>query len=286
MKYQLSPSSSVKASYNRMAQYIQLVSNTTASTPVDIWTPATNNIKPIKADQIALGYFQNFSDNTYEMSTEIYVKKLADIVDYIDGADLILNSTLEGDLLEGENRAYGLEFMLKKNKGLFTGWLSYTLARTENRIDGINKGDWYPTRFDQMHNFSLTTFYELSDRWSISANFAYISGTPTTFPTSRYEQQGYVLPYNANDDRNNVRIPDYHRLDIGATRKARVRPGRKWEGEWVFSIYNVYSRRNAFSIFFGPVENNNGTQFQSQATRLSVIGSFIPSISYNFKFNK
>ena len=206
-------------------------------------------------------------------------------MDYIDGADILLNPFLEGDLVEGNNRAYGLELLFKKNKGDFTGWLSYTLARTENQIEGINAGDWYPTRFDQTHNFSLTTFYELNKRWSLSANFAYITGTPTTFPTSRYEIQGYVVPFNANDTRNNVRIPAYHRLDIGATRKGKTRPDKKWYGEWVFSIYNVYSRRNAFSIFFNPVEGQNGPLVQTQATRLSVIGNFIPSVSYNFKFN-
>lgn len=287
VKYQLSNSSSVKASYNRMAQYIQLVSNTTASTPVDIWTPATNNVRPLLADQVALGYFKNLFDNSYELSTEVYYKKVANTVDYVDGADLLLNPAIEGDLIEGENRAYGFEFMLKKNKGDFTGWLSYTAASTENRIDGIAAGNWYPTRFDQTHNLSLTTFYELSKKWSFSANFAYITGTPTTFPTSRYEQQGYIVPHNGNETRNNVRIPDYHRLDIGATRKGKVKEGRKWQGEWVFSLYNVYSRRNAFSIFFAPESGRLAPDepVTTEATRLSVIGNFIPSVSYNFKFN-
>jgi len=285
LKYQLNGSSSLKASYNRTTQYIQLVSNTTASTPVDIWTPATNNIQPLLADQIALGYFKNFRDNTYEFSSEVYVKKIQNIVDYIDGADLLLNATLEADLLDGENRAYGLELMLKKNKGDFSGWVSYTLARTENRIEGINNDEWYPTRFDQTHNLSITAFYELNDKWSLSGNFAYVTGTPTTFPTSRYEIQGYVVPYNANGTRNNVRIPDYHRLDFGATRKGKEIPGRKWYGEWVFSVYNVYSRRNAFSIFFSPTEGTSGPLVQTQANRLSVVGNFIPSVSYNFKFN-
>jgi len=286
-KYQLNNSSSIKTSYNRMAQYIQLVSNTTASTPIDVWTPATNNVKPLKADQVALGYFKNLADNTYELSTEVYYKKVANTVDYIDGADLLLNPVIEGDLLEGENRAYGIEFMLKKNKGAVTGWLSYTAARTENRVDGIAGGDWYPTRFDQTHNLSLTGFYEFNDKWSISGNFAYITGTPTTFPTSRYEQQGFVVPHNANETRNNVRIPAYHRMDIGATRRSKPKMNGKWEGEWVFSIYNLYSRRNAFSIFFEPTnfDNTPGQPVATQATRLSVVGNFIPSISYNFKFN-
>ena len=287
IKYELAKSSSIKASYNRTAQYIQLVSNTTASTPVDIWTPATNNIQPLVADQVALGFFKNLYDNVYELSTEVYYKKVDNIVDYVDGADLLLNPAIEGDLLEGENRAYGVEFMLKKSKGLFTGWVSYTAARTENRIEGIAGNNWYPTRFDQTHNLSLTAFYELNEKWSLSGNFAYITGTPTTFPTSRFEQQGFIVPHNANETRNNVRIPDYHRLDIGATKKGKVKEGRKWQGEWVFSIYNVYSRRNAFSIFFEPESGRlpPNEQVTTQATRLSVIGNFIPSVSYNFKFN-
>ncbi len=286
-KYQLNKTSSLKASYNRTAQYIQLVSNTTASTPLDIWTPATNNIQPLVANQVALGLFKNFSNNTYEFSTEVYYKTVDNLVDYIDGADLLLNPFIEGDLLKGENRAYGLEFLLKKNKGKFTGWLSYTLARTENRVNGINNNDWYPTRFDQTHNFSLTGFYEFNNKWSISSTFAYITGTPTTFPTSRFEQQGYVVLHDGNGGRNNVRIPDYHRWDIGAIRKSRPKRNGKWQGEWVFSIYNIYSRRNAFSIFFQPTEDRPipAQPIETEAVRLSVIGNFIPSVSYNFKFN-
>lgn len=286
-KYQLNKTSSLKASYNRTAQYIQLVSNTTASTPLDIWTPATNNIQPLVADQVALGLFKNFADNTYELSTEVYYKTVDNLVDYIDGADLLLNPFIEGDLLEGDNRAYGLEFLLKKNKGKFTGWLSYTLARTENRVNGINNNEWYPTRFDQTHNFSLTGFYEFNNKWSVSSTFAYITGTPTTFPTSRFEQQGYIVLHDGNEGRNNVRIPDYHRWDIGATRKSRPKRNGKWQGEWVFSIYNVYSRRNAFSIFFQPTEDrpDPAQPIETEAIRLSVIGNFIPSVSYNFKFN-
>ena len=287
IKYQTSPTSSVKASYNRMAQYIQLISNTAASTPVDIWTPASNNIRPQVADQVAVGYFKNLRNNMYEFSTEAYYKKMDNIVDYIDAADLILNPYLEGDLLEGEGRAYGLEFLLKKNKGDFTGWMSYTLARTERRVEGINEGNWYPSRFDQTHNFSFSGFYELNERWSLSSTFTVISGTPITFPTSRFEQQGYVIPHNANDNRNNVRIPVYHRLDFGATLKGKKKPGKKWYGEWVFSIYNIYNRRNPFAIYFRPDEARpTGLDpVQTQALKISVIGNFIPSVSYNFKFN-
>ena len=286
LKYQLNPSSSIKASYNRMAQYIHLISNTTASTPVDVWLPSTNNIKPQIADQVALGYFKNFQDNTYEFSSEVYYKEMDNLVDYIDGADLLLNEFIEGDLLVGQGRAYGLELLLQKNKGAFTGWLSYTLARTERQVDGINQNDWYPSRFDQTHNLSFTPFYELNDRWSVSGNFVIISGTPTTFPTSRYEQQGYVIPHNGNDTRNNVRIPVYHRLDISATLEGKRNKDRRWQSQWVFSVYNLYGRRNPFSIFTRQTRDRVpvATPVTTEAVRLSVIGSVIPSVSYNFKF--
>ena len=285
LKADLGESSSLKASYNRTAQYIHLLSNTTASTPVDIWTPATNNIKPSMADQVALGYFQNFKNNEYEFSGEIYYKKLNDLVDYIDGADLILNELVEGQTLEGEGRAYGTELMLKKAEGRFSGWISYTLARSERLVDGINNNEWYASRFDQTHNLSVTTFYELTDRLTLSANFVYNSGTPTTFANSGYYQQGYFVPNNDNNARNNVRIPDYHRLDLSMT--IDPKPGnRKWKGQWVIGIYNIYSRRNPFSIYFRQENQrvNVGAPVNTEAVRLSVIGNFIPSISYNFTF--
>ena len=287
IKLPLNEESSVKASYNRTAQYIHLVSNTIASTPVDVWTPSTNNIQPAMADQVALGYFKNFGDNVYELSTETYYKKTQHLVDYIDGADLLLNEFLEGSLLDGKGRAYGLEMQLKKNKGKLTGWMSYTLAKSELFVDGINNNEWYPSRFDQTHNFSLTSFYEFNDRWSVSANFVYITGTPATFPTSRYEVGPYIVPHNANNTRNNLRIPAYHRLDLSATRKGKKSSENdKWVGEWVFSVYNVYSKKNPFGIYFRQGDVVSPGQVQNtEAVRLSVIGNFIPSISYNFKFN-
>ncbi len=290
-RYQMSPSASLKGSYNRMAQYIHLISNTTASNPLDVWTPSTNNIEPQLGDQYTVGYFKNFGEsNDYETSAEIYYRSTENQIDYIDGADLLINEYLEGDILSGIGRAYGLELYAKKNVGRLNGWVSYTLGKTELKVDGINNGDWYYTRFDQTHNFKIALFYELNERWSFSTNFTYLSGTPTTFPTARFEQQGYVVPYNDNNERNNIRIPDYHRLDIAATLKGRKynRKGelRKNRDFWVFSVYNLYSRRNPFSIYFTqgtdrPVPNE---PIPTQAQQVSIIGSFFPSVSYNFTF--
>ncbi len=176
--------------------------------------------------------------------------------------------------------------MVEKKKGRFTGWLSYTLSRSERKVTGISNDKWFPARFDQTHNLSISAFYDFSDRFSVAANFVLNSGTPATFPTSRIEQQGYVIPYNALNSRNNVRIPAYHRLDISATLKGKKKPGKKFQGEWVFSIYNLYNRRNPFSIFFrqDQIRPAANVAVATEAVKLSVIGSFIPSIAYNFKF--
>jgi len=285
IRWQTSPQTSIKASYNRMVQYIHLISNTTASTPLDVWTPSTNNIRPQIADQVALGYFRNFKDNAWESSVEIYYKDYKNIVDYIDNADLLLNEFLEGDLLTGIGRSYGAEFFLKKNSGKLNGWISYTLSRTERQVQGVNNNDWFPNRFDQTHNLNLVAFYDLNERWSFSANFVFITGTPATFPTNRISFQGYTIPHNANDSRNNFRIPPYHRFDISATLQGKKlkRNGnpRKNESYWVFSLYNVYNRRNPFSVVFQPNANNPQV---TEAIRFSVVGSIIPSVSYNFKF--
>ncbi len=286
IKFQVNELSSLKASYNRTVQYLHLVSNTTAATPVDVWTPSTNNIKPQKADQVALGYFRNFKKNTYEFNIETYYKKLYNLLDYVDGADLLLNPFLEAELLQGDGRAYGLEVQAKKSKGDLSGWISYTLGRTERLIEGINNDDWYPSRFDQTHNLTVAAFYQLNKRWSVSSNFSYVTGTPATFPTSRYEQQGYVIPHNAYNTRNNVRIPAYHRLDFSVTLDPRDKPDKRLKSQWVLSVYNVYAKRNPFSIYF--IQDGDrvptGSTVETFAEQLSVIGSFIPSISYNFKF--
>ncbi len=284
------PQSSIKGSYNRTAQYIHLISNTVASNPLDVWTPSTNNIKPQTGQQVALGYFQNLGDNNIEASVEGYYRSTKDQIDYIDGAELLINQFLEGDLLSGIGRAYGVELYVQRKKGKVNGWVSYTLGRTELKVDGINKGDWYLTRYDQTHNLKLAAFYELNKRLSFSANFSYITGTPTTFPTDRFEWQGYVIPYNYNDTRNNIRIPDYHRLDLGATLEGRKlkRNGkpRKVTDQYVISVYNVYSRRNPFSIYFtqGSERPVVDQPLVTQARQVSIIGSFFPAISYNFKF--
>lgn len=281
---------SVKGSYNRMVQYLHLISNTTASNPLDVWNSSTNNIQPQLADQFTLGYFRDLTeDKQYELSFEGYLRYTYNQIDYIDGADLLINNFLEGDLLSGDGRAYGVETYFQKKSGRLNGWVSYTLGRSELQVDGINQGQWYETRFNQTHNLKIAAFYDINKRWSASANFVFTSGTPTTFPTSRYLQQGILVPYNYNASRNNVYLNDYHRLDISFRlegKKVRKGKERKNSDYWVFSLYNVYGRKNPFSIYFSQADQRvpAGQALQSQASQLSIIGSIVPAVSYNFKF--
>ena len=280
-KLSLTDESSIKASYNRMSQYLHLVSNTAASTPLDIWTPVTNNILPQLADQVALGYFRNFKENMFETSIEVYYKSMQNQLDYIDNADLLLNEELEADLIQGKGRAYGMELFLKKNKGKLTGWISYTLSRTERLIPGLSKNEWYFARYDRPHNLSITANFELSKKWSFGGNFILQSGIPATFPNVKFEVQGYTVSDNTTEKRNSFRNTAYHRLDLSATYTPTKNEKRRWKGSWVFSVYNVYNRQNAFSIFFRPNKDNPS---QTEAIRYSIVGTIIPAITYNFNF--
>jgi hypothetical protein len=287
VNYSLSENSSVKASYNRMAQYIHLISNTTASVPLDVYLPSTNNIKPQLSDQYSLGYFRNIGKNqNIETSAEVFYKDMLNQLDYIDGANLFFNPNLEGEVIPGTARAYGLELFVKKKEGRLNGWISYTLSKSERRVNGINKNNWYPNRYDRRHNLSVVGIFELSKRVNLSGTFVYASGTPFTFATNKMEVQGVTVPFNPGGPRNNYRLPDYHRLDIAATlkskekiRKSKIFGNYSWD--LVFTVYNLYSRRNAFAIM--PRQNEDNRQI-SEAVRFSIFGSFVPAITYNFKF--
>ena len=284
MAYELDENQSVKASYNRMVQYLQLVSNTSSPTPLDIWTPSDNFIKPQIADQVAVGYFKNFNDDKYSIEVESFYKKIQNRLDYIDGANLIANKAIEQVILNGQLRAYGLEFMIRKNEGKLTGWISYTLSKSEQQTPGrnpneigINNGKWYNSVFDKTHNLAVTSTYELNKKWSFGANFALQSGQPVTYPNGQYTYQGIVVP--SYGLRNENRLPAYHHLDISATLTPRKNDKRTWKGEWVFSIYNIYNRRNAASINF----RQNADTGNNEAVRTSIFG-IVPAVSYNFKF--
>jgi outer membrane receptor for ferrienterochelin and colicin len=279
LKYMLSPESSIKASYNRMAQNLHLISNTNSPTPLDIWLPSNHYIKPLIANQVGLGYFRNFRDNMFETSAEVYYKKMKNVIDYIDGAELFLKEDLETELLRGKGYAYGLELYAKKQEGRLTGWLSYTLSRSMREIPGINNGKAYPSSYDRTHNVSAVANYELTKRLNLSTTWVFSTGNPTSYPVAKYMVQGNTIYFYA--DRNSNRIPDYHRMDISLTYDFKKNDRRKVKQSLNFSIYNVYARRNAYSVTFRQNEDNPNV---SEATRLSIIGSVIPSITYNFNF--
>jgi hypothetical protein len=282
--YELNDNQSIKASYNRMAQYLQLISNTQSPTPLDVWTPSDNYIKPQIADQIAIGYFQNFKNGDYTLELESYYKKVKNRMDYIDGADLIANEAIEQVILNGRMRSYGLEILFRKNSGNLNGWIAYTLSRSEQQTPGrtpteigINNGNWYRSAYDKTHNLAITGSYKLNEKWTFGANFTLQTGQPVTFPTGKYVFQGVTVPsYNS---RNEDRLPAYHRMDISATLTPKHKEKHKYKREWVFGIYNVYSRYNAASINF----RQNSETGNNEAVRLSIFG-IVPSVSYNFKF--
>ncbi len=284
LSYQLNEKSSVKASYNRIAQYLHLISNTTSATPLDVWAPSGKFIKPQLANQYAVGYFRNFKDNMFSIEAEAYYKTVDNRVDYINGADLIAQNTIEREILIGKSRSYGLELLLRKNKGDFTGWIAYTLSKAQQKTPGgsagglgINNGNWYNTAYDRTHDVSFTGNYKLNDKWSFGTNFVFQTGRPVTYPNGQFQFSGLSIATYSN--RNADRLPAYHRLDISATLTPRKNKNRKWQGEWVFGIYNLYGRKNAASISFGE---NTDTGI-NEATRTSIFG-ITPGITYNFKF--
>jgi hypothetical protein len=272
----LNENSSIKTGYARNTQNLHLLSNSTASNPTDQWIGTSYSTKPEIADQVSLGYFKNLADNKYEFSSEIYYKTMQNQVDYRDGADIQTAPDVESELLYGKGRAYGLETFFKKKSGKFTGWISYTLSRTERQIDGINGGNWYAARQDRTHDISIVGIYQLTPRWSLSSNFVYYTGNAVTFPSGKYNVGENTTYYYT--ERNGYRMPDYHRLDLSATYE---KPSKgKYQGSWNFSLYNAYGRKNAYTITF---EDNENDPTRTSAIQTSLF-RWVPSVTYNFKF--
>jgi hypothetical protein len=285
LNFRVTPQASAKFSYNRNRQFIQLISNGTTPTPIDVWRPAGAYIQPAIANQIALGWFQGLFENQFTISLESYYKDFKNLIDYKNGANLIFTDYIETELLNGRGRAYGLEMMLEKKAGKFTGWISYTLARTERQVDRgidptewINDGEWYAANYDKTHDFTFVSSYSFSEKWDVSLNFAYQTGRPMTPPESRAYFETIAYPVTIN--RNTQRIPDYHRLDIAANYHFSKKEGKRYMHSLNFGVYNVYGRRNAYSVFF----RQNSDTGQTEAVRLSIFASAIPSITYNFSF--
>ncbi|GAC1383877.1 MAG: hypothetical protein NVSMB45_11530 [Ginsengibacter sp.] len=276
INHEFNPNNSIKAAYNRNIQNMHLLSNSTSGNPTDLWIPSSNNVKPEVADQFSLGYYRNFKENQFQLSVETYYKFLQNQIDYKDGTQLRINQNAESDLLYGDGRAYGIEFLLKKKYGRFNGWAGYTLSRSEKKIAGINKGNYYPAKQDRTHEISLVGIYNASKRWTVSSTFIYYTGNAVTFPSGKYEVNGQVVNYYT--ERNGYRMPPYHRLDIGATYLRKKTEKR--ESSWTFSIYNLYARENAYTITFRK-SASDPTKTEALQTSLFRI---VPAITYNFKF--
>lgn len=278
INYMINEKNSLKASYSRTRQYMQMASNSTAGTPLDIWFHASPNIRPQVSDQVSGGYFRNFMDNRIETSIEIYFKNMNNAIDFRDHAQLFLNPRLEGELRVGEATSVGAEFYVKYEFSGFSGWVSYTYSKTQRDIPGINEGKTYPAPYDKPHNLALVFSYDITPRIGIGANWVYSTGIPFTLPSGRYEVMGNILPVYTG--RNEYRLPDYHRLDLSVTFRDKKKPGKKWYGEWNLSVYNAYARKNVWTLNFIQDDQDPNVTY----AEMTYLFSIIPAITYNFKF--
>lgn len=277
VSYMLNEQQSIKASYNRNTQNIHLLTNSTSSSPTDLYVMSSKNIKPQIADQVSAGYFRNFKDNTYEFSAEFYYKNLQNQIDYKDAAQLLVNQDVESQLLYGVGRAYGTEIFLKKKYGKFNGWVGYTLSKTERKFEEINDGRYYPATHDRTHDLSLVAIYKYNDQWTFSSNFVYGTGKAVTYPTGKYHVGGHTT--YSYSERNAYRQPPTHRLDIAATYEGK--PGKYFQSSWTFGVYNVYAQKDPYRITFKDSKN---VPDATEAVQTSIFGVPIPSVTWNFKF--
>ncbi len=276
ISYLLTNSSSLKASYVRNSQNLHLISNSTSARPTDRWVASTNNIKPETSDQVSLGYYKNLSGTKYELTVETYYKDMQNQIDYRDGSDITDANILETQLLYGKGRAYGIEILFRKKAGRFTGWVSYTVSKSEKKIGGINGNKWYNARQDRTHDIAIVGAYKLKRKWTISANWVLYTGDAVSFPEGKYNIGTETFFYYTS--RNGYRMPAYHRLDVAATKVLKEK--RRFTSELSFSIYNAYGRENAYFITF---RDNKREPLQTEAVK-TILFRFVPSVSYNFKF--
>lgn len=292
-RYLLSPSSSIKLSYNRMRQYLQVASNATAGLPIDRWIPADNYVKPLIGDQIATGFFKNLASNTLEASVEVYYKWMQNVIDFKSGSDILLNNNIETEISEGRGWAYGAEFLIKKNVGKTTGWVSYTLSRARRQVDEINAGLPYNARYDRIHDVSVVVSHQFNPRISLSGTWVYSTGLAVSLPSGRYQINGQSVPYYDPQKRNAYRMPDFHRMDLSMVLDSKKNESRRWNSSWSFSVYNAYARKNPFVITFEDVYNEDpgfepGEDDLIESSRPAAVKTYlfsiIPSVTYNFEF--
>ena len=289
LRFTVSTGSSIKLSYNRIHQYINLISNTAVMAPSDVWKLSSSNLKPLICDHFAIGYFRNFKNNTFETSIELYYKRLRNAIDYKNGASILLNPYLETDLTNVRGTNYGVELYLKKNVGKLTGWVSYTFSRSLQNTNGqfiddkINDNQLFPSNFDRPNNLIINANYHISKRWRFNGTFTYSTGRPVTLPELKFGYQGYQLLYYS--DRNKYRLTDYHRLDVSITLDESLKIRKKWKGSWTLSIINLYGRKNAYSVFYKKEAHMKSNEYRQYDTyMLYIIGRPLPTLTYNFIF--
>lgn len=273
----VSPSSSIKANFAHNVQFIQLANNSASGSPLDVWFTASPNIKPQKVNLFSVGYFQNLKDNEYEASVEVYYKDQKNVIDFAEHADLMMNDKLEGEVRTGTGKAAGVEFMIRKNSGSLTGFVNYTLSRSERTIPEINGGKSYLAPYDKTHSLNIVANYEFSKKLSVSAIWIYATGNPTTYPSGRFEIDGEYYPIYSG--RNEYRRPDYHRLDLSLTYVPRPDSKKRWKGEWNVSLFNAYNKKNPWMITYDQ-DADTGRPYAEMVYLFGII----PSITYNFKF--
>jgi hypothetical protein len=284
-RYTLSPQSSVKIGYNRMVQYIHLMSNSTVPIPFNTWAPSTKYLDPQKADQVSIGYFKNLKDNAYEFSLEAYYKDMKKVTDFADNASILLNPNVATEYRQGDSRSYGLELFVQKKKGKLTGFVSYTLSKTVRQVPGVNADKEFVANYDRRHNLNLVATYDISKRFTFGGTFTYGTGRPITLPGGSYDFDGYNPDYYT--ERNAYRMPDFHRLDLSVTYSPKKNERRKWKSQWVLSVYNVYNRQNPFTIYTRTKRDDKGNivgDGTEKEARMVYLFPILPSINYNIKF--
>lgn len=284
MRYLLNNSSSVKISYNRLYQNTHLIASGTVPLPFNTWQPSGYYLKPQRSDQVAAGYFRNFLENQLEGSVEAYYKFMDNVTDFADNAQLFFNPDLPTEFRQGKSWSYGFEFMLEKSIGKWTGFTSYTWSKTTREVPDVNFGREFPANYDRRHSFNLVSTYDYNDKWSFGGSFTYGSGRPTTIPSAQYQMEGYYLP-DYITLRNGYRMPDFHRMDLSATLNPRKNAERKFKSKWIFSLYNVYSRKNPFSIYTQQQEDSEGEPIPNKKeARMIYLFPILPSVTYNINF--
>ncbi len=285
LRYMLGPEQSLKVSYNRMVQNTHLISAATAPVPFNTWTPSNYYLEPQVADQVAAGYFRNFRNNAYQLSAEIYYKDMNNITDFADNAELFFNQDLSTEYRQGDAWAYGLEFFLTKNQGRLTGSASYTWSKTMRKAEGVNLGHTFHANHDRRNVVNIQAAYDLNDKWVFGGTFTFSTGRPTTSSAGRYEYGNYNP--DVLTERNGYRLPSFHRLDLSLTLNPRKNANRNWKGQWVFSVYNAYNRKNPFTVYTRSKQDEDGNivgDGSQKEARMIYLFPILPSVTYNFKF--